>query len=214
MITFFTVIFFIGLGIFALIVGRHQLQRKHYGRGILLGLLSLFLILEGILGPLTSSEDDTRQAQTTKTRHKKNSDKDRLEDETSSDNTDLGLKPGDKIDTDSVEKHEFYYSDGEENPEIRYFTNNNKKITAIKVLYRPDPRSTEDVKTRLSNILDDDNLKFGDDKEKDPFLDVDEVYNVYSPENEKWYHIRMQSSEEDKVGEFSLWPGKEGEVSN
>ena len=43
---------------------------------------------------------------------------------------------------------------------------------------------------------------------------MDEVYNVYSPENEKWYHIRMQSSEEDKVGEFSLWPGKEGEVSN
>ena len=210
------------LAIWAISGGKNQLKKNHIGWGALLITISVFLILGGIGGIASLTSHDNTQSQTSKSHHKESDESDNEEssddnedtdDEDDADSEDTGLKPGDKIDTDLVKNHDFYYSDEGEDPEIRYFTNHDKVITAIKVLYRPDHQTTADVKSELSDILEDDDLKYGDEKASNPTLDADGEYNIYSPDDEKWYHVRLDGDEDGKVIEFSMWPGKKGTVT-
>lgn len=105
-----------------------------------------------------------------------------------------------------------YYVDKDDN-KARYFTNENDIITAIKYNYMPDPMNTTSVQGKLKELLNDDNLKYGNDKvnEDDTTLDEDN-YNVYSPKQKKWYHISMQKNDDDKVSTFSVWQGKDSDA--
>ena len=77
----------------------------------------------------------------------------------------------------------------------------------------PDPMNTTSVQGKLKELLNDDNLKYGNDKvnEDDTTLDEDN-YNVYSPKQKKWYHISMQKNDDDKVSTFSIWQGKDSDT--
>lgn len=105
-----------------------------------------------------------------------------------------------------------YYVDKDDN-KARYFTNENNTITAIKYNYMPDPMNTTSVQGKLKELLNDDNLKYGNDKvdEDDTALD-DDNYNVYAPKQKKWYHISMQKNDDNKVSTFSVWQGKNSDA--
>lgn len=108
------------------------------------------------------------------------------------------------------DKDGFYYTD-KTDKNIRYFTDNDGTITAIKYSYMPDPEHTTAVISEMDNLLDDSNLKYGNDKvDKNKTLLKGDNYNVYSPKHKKWYHMSMQKDDDGKVSEFSVWPGKEG----
>ena len=117
---------------------------------------------------------------------------------------------GHKINKTGVkeEKDGAYYADKSDS-KARYFTNNDNEITAIKYNYMPDPMSTSSVQGKLEELLNDKNLKYGNDKisRNDTTLDNDD-YNVYSPKYKKWYHISMQKDDKGEVSTFSVWPGK------
>lgn len=109
------------------------------------------------------------------------------------------------------EKDGSYYTD-KTDKNIRYFTDNDGTITAIKYSYMPDPEHTTAVISEMDNLLDDSNLKYGNDKvDKNKTLLKGDNYNVYSPKHKKWYHMSMQKDDDGKVSEFSVWPGKEGQ---
>ena len=109
------------------------------------------------------------------------------------------------------EKDGSYYTD-KTDKNIRYFTDNDGTITAIKYSYMPDPEHTTAVISEMDNLLDDSNLKYGNDKvDKDKTLLKGDNYNVYSPKHKKWYHMSMQKDDDGKVSTFSVWPGKEGQ---
>lgn len=121
--------------------------------------------------------------------------------------------PGHKINKHEVKKNKdgFYYTD-KTDKNIRYFTDNDGTITAIKYSYMPDPEHTTAVTSEMDNLLDDSNLKYGNDKvDKNKTLLKGDNYNVYSPKHKKWYHMSMQKDDDGKVSEFSVWPGKEGQ---
>ena len=192
-----------------------------------LRLIAIFLCIPTVLGGIPATFDYLgHTSQTTKQHNKTENKKDDNDSDTSTDadtDTDTqseenndGLKPGDKIDKDQVESHGLYYSDGESNPETRYYINNDDKITAIKVIFRPDHRNTTSIQSYLSNILDDDDLKWGDDKkaDNDMILEPGKQYNVWSSANEQWYHINSQKSDDgEKISQFTVWKGKIGEIS-
>lgn len=110
------------------------------------------------------------------------------------------------------EKDGAYYTDKGDS-DVHYFTDNDNKITAIKYNYMPDPMSTSSVQGKLEELLNDKNLKYGNDKlsRNDTTLDNDD-YNVYSPKQKKWYHMSMQKNDDDKVSTFSVWPGKSSDA--
>lgn len=120
---------------------------------------------------------------------------------------------GHKINRHSVKKDKdgFYYTD-KTDKKIRYFTDDDGTITAVKCNFMPNPMGYTAVQNKLNGILNDDHVKYGNDK-----LDADETdlkgdnYNVYSPKHKKWYHMSMQKDDDGKVSTFSVWPGK---VSN
>lgn len=109
------------------------------------------------------------------------------------------------------DKDGFYYTD-KTDKKIRYFTDDDGTITAVKCNFMPNPMGYTAVQSKLNGILNDDHVKYGNDK-----LDADETdlkgdnYNVYSPKHKKWYHMSMQKDDDGKVSEFSVWPGKEGQ---
>ena len=105
-----------------------------------------------------------------------------------------------------------YYTD-KTDKNIRYFTDNDGTITAIKYSYMPDPEHTTAVISEMDNLLDDSNLKYGNDKvDKDKTLLKGDNYNVYSPKHKKWYHMSMQKDDDGKVSTFSVWPGKDSDA--
>lgn len=109
------------------------------------------------------------------------------------------------------DKDGFYYTD-KTDKNIRYFTDNDGTITAIKYSYMPNPEHTTAVPSELANLLDDSHLKYGNDKvDENKALLKGDNYNVYSPKHKKWYHMSMQKDDDGKVSEFSVWPGKEGQ---
>lgn len=110
------------------------------------------------------------------------------------------------------EKDGSYYTD-KTDKNIRYFTDNDGTITAIKYSYMPDPEHTTAVISEMDNLLDDSNLKYGNDKvDKDKTLLKGDNYNVYSPKHKKWYHMSMQKDDDGKVSTFSVWPGKDSDA--
>ncbi|WP_302500061.1 hypothetical protein [Limosilactobacillus reuteri] len=110
------------------------------------------------------------------------------------------------------ENDDAYYVDKDDN-KARYFTNEKDIITAIKYNYMPDPMNATSVQGKLKEMLNDDNLKYGNDKvnEDDTTLD-DDNYNVYAPKQKKWYHISMQKNDDNKVSTFSIWQGKDSDA--
>ena len=113
---------------------------------------------------------------------------------------------------DAKEENDGAYYTDKTDKNIRYFTDNDGTITAIKYSYMPDPEHTTAVISEMDNLLDDSNLKYGNDKvDKDKTLLKGDNYNVYSPKHKKWYHMSMQKDDDSKVSTFSVWPGK---VSN
>lgn len=133
--------------------------------------------------------------------------------QTASSASDTYQQLGHKIKTSEAkeEKDGSYYTD-KTDKNIRYFTDNDGTITAIKYSYMPDPEHTTAVISEMDNLLDDSNLKYGNDKvDKDKTLLKGDNYNVYSPKHKKWYHMSMQKDDDGKVSEFSVWPGKEGQ---
>ena len=133
--------------------------------------------------------------------------------QTASSASDTYQQLGHKIKTSEAkeEKDGSYYTD-KTNKKIRYFTDNDGTITAIKYSYMPDPEHTTAVISEMDNLLDDSNLKYGNDKvDKNKTLLKGDNYNVYSPKHKKWYHMSMQKDDDGKVSEFSVWPGKEGQ---
>ena len=68
----------------------------------------------------------------------------------------------------------------------------------------------------LSKILDDNNLKYGDDKQSgdDTLLDNDSRYNIYSPKYKKWYNVQFTAGykKDDAVSSFSIYPNKSSEA--
>lgn len=121
---------------------------------------------------------------------------------------------GDTIDEDEVKDgpDDDYYVDKTDH-KIRYFVDDDDTITAAKVVFTPDSANTISVQNYLSErLLNDEHLKYTNSKksEDDILLDSSGKYNVYSPDNDEWYHISIQSSSEgdDRVSEFSVWPGK------
>lgn len=121
---------------------------------------------------------------------------------------------GHKINKHNVKKDKdgYYYTDKVDN-NIRYFTDDYGTITAIKYSYMPDPEHTTAVISEMDNLLDDSNLKYGNDKvDKDKTLLKGDNYNVYSPKHKKWYHMSMQKDDDGKVSTFSIWPGKDSDA--
>ena len=110
------------------------------------------------------------------------------------------------------EKDGSYYTD-KTDKNIRYFTDDDGTITAIKYSYMPDPEHTTAVISEMDNLLDDSNLKYGNDKvDKDKTLLKGDNYNVYSPKHKKWYHMSMLKDDDGKVSTFSIWPGKDSDA--
>lgn len=127
---------------------------------------------------------------------------------------------GHKIDKTKVKEEGggAYYSDKDDS-NLRYFVNNDNKITAVKYVYGADHMNVTNVKQKLEDeIIHDDNLKYTDDKtDSDNFLPEGDSFNVYSPKYKKWYHVSMQrdsNSKDAKVSTFSVWAGKDDSVDN
>ncbi|RVU69838.1 MULTISPECIES: hypothetical protein [Lactobacillus] len=118
--------------------------------------------------------------------------------------------PGQKINSDTAKKHEFYWTD-KDDKKVRYFVNDSKKITAIKVVLNPDINNTWWCQNYMQKVLHDDHLKFGNDKQS---IDGDTLsnrvqYNLYSPKYKKWYWVTFAPAEgKDMVASFSMYPGK------
>lgn len=105
-----------------------------------------------------------------------------------------------------------YYKDKTDS-DIRYFTDDDDTITAIKYNYMPDPQNSTSVALELANLLNDSHLKYGNDKVSDTkTLLKGNDYNVYSPKYKKWYHISMQKNDDGKVSTFTVWPGKDSDA--
>lgn len=118
--------------------------------------------------------------------------------------------PGQKINAKKATKHEFYWT-SKSHDGIRYFVNDDKKITAIKVVIAPsDPHNTDWCQQLMAIALDDNNLKFGNDKAdiSDATLSDEVKYNIYSPAYKKWYWLNWNDVDGKKVSSFSIYPGK------
>lgn len=123
--------------------------------------------------------------------------------------------PGQKINKALATKKEFYWVSKDDKKVRLFVDSNNKKITAIKVVLRPDINNTTWVQASLANVLHDNNLRYGNDKSKEEntLLSNREEYNVYSPKFKKWYWINMEPADgKNMVATYSIYPGKSDEA--
>ena len=126
----------------------------------------------------------------------------------SSDNVADAEIPGNKVDTSDFDNHDFYYTKGDDD-NIRYFINNDDRLTAIKQIFSPDPMTTEYVKMQLTEILDDNNIKYTLDKLKaNSYIPGGDSFNVYSPKYKRWFHVQMQRTG-SKISQYSIFAGKD-----
>lgn len=126
--------------------------------------------------------------------------------------------PNQKINKDTATDHDFYWA-SKSDKKIRYFVDDDKKITAIKVVLKPNVNNTWWCEQYMKKVLHDDNLKFGNDKQSsdDGVLSNDGKYNVYSPKYKKWYWVRFDPAndvgkKDDMVSSFAIYPGKSDEA--
>lgn len=122
--------------------------------------------------------------------------------------------PGQKINSSRATKHEFYWT-SKDDKKVRYFVDDNKKITAIKVVLKPKINNTWWCQSYMEKVLHDDSLKYGNDKENkdDGVLSNKEKYNIYSPKHKKWYWVNFDPADgKDMVATFSIYPGKSSEA--
>lgn len=200
------------------VINKHSKEAKHYTKRIL-GLAAL-IVVYGFIWMSVAIPDDNEDSHPKSSKVQKASDDDN-DDEDDSDDTDSNDEDdsdntlGTELDEDEVKPgpDNDYYIDKTDH-KIRYFVDDDDKITAVKVVFTPDSGNTVTVQSYLSErILNDKHLKYTNDKdsEDDTLLDNDGSYNVYSPKNKKWYHISIQASNDgdDKVSQFSAWPGKD-----
>lgn len=121
--------------------------------------------------------------------------------------------PGNKVDTSDFDNHDFYYTKGDDD-NIRYFINNDDKLTAIKQIFSPDPMTTEYVKMQLTEILDDNNIKYTLDKLKaNSYIPGGDSFNVYSPKYKRWFHVQMQRMG-SKISQYSIFAGKDTDADD
>lgn len=121
--------------------------------------------------------------------------------------------PGNKVDTSDFDNHDFYYTKGDDD-NIRYFINNDDKLTAIKQIFSPDPMTTEYVKMQLTEILDDNNIKYTLDKLKaNSYIPGGDSFNVYSPKYKRWFHVQMQRTG-SKISQYSIFAGKDTDADD
>lgn len=123
---------------------------------------------------------------------------------------------GQKLSRIHVKNHnDMYYTDRDDS-KLRYFTNDDNKITAAKYVFGADHYPTTSVQNKLENvIIQDSKLKYTDDKQsRDDFSPDGDSFNIYSPKRKKWYHVSMQRDSDDKVSQFSVWPGKSDDVDD
>lgn len=104
-------------------------------------------------------------------------------------------------------------SDG--NSEVRYYVgsdDDSEKVTAAKIVL-DQPNNGQKVKAILSSMLDDNNLKYTNDKrnEDDYLLEDTGMVNIYSPKHKKWFHLKGQMNDDDEYTAVSVWPGKSSE---
>ena len=118
--------------------------------------------------------------------------------------------PGQKINSSKAAKHEFYWT-SKDDKKVRYFVDDDKKITAIKVVLSPDINNTWWCQRYMEKVLHDDNLKYGIDKQgkNDAVLSNRVKYNIYSPKYKKWYWVNFEAADgKNMVASFSIYPGK------
>lgn len=118
--------------------------------------------------------------------------------------------PGRKINSSNATKHEFYWT-SKDDKKVRYFVDDDKKITAIKVVLNPDINNTWWCQSYMEKVLHDDNLKYGIDKQgkNDAVLSNRVKYNIYSPKYKKWYWVNFEAADgKNMVASFSIYPGK------
>lgn len=118
--------------------------------------------------------------------------------------------PGQEINSAKATKHEFYWT-SKSDKKVRYFVNDDKKITAIKVVLGSEQNNTVWCQAILEQVLHDDDLHYGLDKvkEENTLLSNDGKYNIYSPKAKKWYWVRFDAGEgKDMVADFAIYPGK------
>lgn len=131
----------------------------------------------------------------------------------SSDNVADAEIPGNKVDTSDFDNHDFYYTKGDDD-NIRYFINNDDRLTAIKQIFSPDPMTTEYVKMQLTEILDDNNIKYTLDKLKaNSYIPGGDSFNVYSPKYKRWFHVQMQRTG-SKISQYSIFAGKDTDADD
>lgn len=131
----------------------------------------------------------------------------------SSDNVADAEIPGNKVDTSDFDDHDFYYTKGDDD-NIRYFINNDDKLTAIKQIFSPDPMTTEYVKMQLTEILNDNNINYTLDKLKaNSYIPGGDSFNVYSPKYKRWFHVQMQRTG-SKISQYSIFAGKDTDADD
>ena len=186
---------------FSLMSARNATNQSSFmktGKRVITAICALFAIA-GLWGGFVS-----KQMNAMPTRNEKSS------------NSDLGgyEQLGHKINKHNVKENKDgdYYIDKVDN-NIRYFTDDDGTITAIKYNYMPNPKGSTSVTSELANLLDDSHLKYGNDKvSDDKTLLKGDNYNVYSPKHKKWYHMSMQKDDNGKVSTFSVWPSKDSDA--
>lgn len=124
--------------------------------------------------------------------------------------------PGQKINKSKAKDEDLYWTDKSDD-RIRYFTDDSKKITAVKVTFAPDYANTSAVDAYLETVLHDKNYKVSNSKEDNDsiVLKTGTTYNIYSPKWKKWFWIRIDKNnnyEKDAVRDFAVYPGKSDEA--
>lgn len=171
-------------------------KRSIYKRALLLGLVAASLTT--FTG--CSSSSDNSSSQTTSKKAKAGS---------------LNI-PGQKINKSKAKDEDLYWTD-KSDERIRYFTDDSKKITAVKVTFAPDYANTSAVDAYLETVLHDKNYKVSNSKKDDDsiVLKTGTTYNIYSPKWKKWFWIRIDKNnnyEKDAVRDFAVYPGKSDEA--
>lgn len=193
------------------VADKRSKEAKHYTKRILwlTALIVVYGYVWGVFVTPSTNNSHSKTSKVQKASNNTNSNNDENDDDDSSNTL------GTELDEDEVKSgpDDDYYIDKTDH-KIRYFVNDDDKITAVKVVFTPDDGNTVTVQDYLSErILNDKHLKYTNDKENetDTLLDNNGHYNIYSPKNKKWYHISIQPSNsgEDKVSQFSAWPGKD-----
>lgn len=200
MLDFIMFLFVIGYPIFMIVdlIKKHKQGQKigkRLGIELIIGVVAFFALAIAVGNHDASTDSSSNSSNTTKVAKRKNTSKN---------------IPGQKINKSKATKHEFYWT-SKSDSKIRYFVDDDKKITAIKVVLKPEVNNTWWCQSYMEKILHDDNLKYGNDKQgkNDAVLSNKVKYNIYSPKYKKWYWVNFDAADgKNMVATFSIYPGK------